>query len=188
MSRARSFAAVVGGGARLLILGSMPGAASLAARQYYAHPYNRFWSILGEICGAGGELPYPRRLHCLKSHGFALWDVLHSCVRVGSLDSSIERRSARPNDIPGLLRRHPGIVRICCNGATAHAALLRYFGPELRALGVEVRRLPSTSPANAGCPPADKLAAWRAALTSPVAPAAKLPRALFRLGRPEPGS
>ncbi len=163
-TRARSFAAVVGDGARILILGSMPGAASLAAGQYYAHPYNRFWSILGQICGAGREVPYDERLQYLKSHGFALWDVLHSCVREGSLDSAIEHHTAVPNDIPGLLRRQPSIVRICCNGGAAHAALLRYFGDELRALRTEVLRLPSTSPANAGCSPASKLAAWREAL------------------------
>lgn len=162
--RARSFAAVVGDGARILILGSMPGAASLAAQQYYAHPFNQFWSICGEICGAGRELPYVERLRRLRAGGFALWDVLHSCVRVGSLDAAIEHHSAIANDIPGLLRRQPGIVRICCNGATAHAMLLRYFGRELQALGMDVRRLPSTSPANAGCPAANKLAAWRAAL------------------------
>ncbi len=168
MSRARSFAPVVGEGARVLILGSMPGAASLAAAQYYAHPFNQFWSILGEICGAGRELPYAQRLQRLRSCGFALWDVLRSCVRVGSLDSAIEHRSAIANDIPGLLRRQPGIERICCNGATAHAALLRHFGHPLQAQGLDVRRLPSTSPANAGCTREAKLAAWRAALMAPV--------------------
>jgi hypoxanthine-DNA glycosylase len=162
--RARSFAAVAGAQARVLILGSMPGAASLAARQYYAHPYNQFWSILGEICGAARELPYPERLQQLQAHGLALWDVLHSCVRSGSLDSAIEHRTAQPNDILGLLQRHPGITRICCNGGTAHAALLRYFGAELTARRIAVCRLPSTSPANAACSRASKLAAWREAL------------------------
>jgi double-stranded uracil-DNA glycosylase len=162
--RARSFAPVIGAGAHILILGSMPGTASLAAHQYYAHPYNQFWNIFGQLCGAGRELPYAERLQRLTSHGFALWDVLHSCVREGSLDSAIEHHTAVPNDIPGLLHRYPSVTRICCNGGTAHTALLRYFGEELRALGTEVRRLPSTSPANASYRPARKLSAWRCAL------------------------
>lgn len=163
-ARARSFPAVLGERPRILILGSMPGTASLAAGQYYAHPYNQFWNILGQICGAGPELPYGQRLQRLTLRGLALWDVLHSCVRVGSLDSAIEHQTALPNDIPRLLRRHPSIRRICCNGGTSHAALRRYFGHELQGLSIEVCRLPSTSPANATCSPARKLVAWREAL------------------------
>jgi hypoxanthine-DNA glycosylase len=147
-----------------LILGSMPGAASLAAGQYYAHPYNQFWRICGEICGAGPALPYTRRLQRLRARGFALWDVLESCVRPGSLDSAIEHTSAVANDVLGLLRAAPGIHRICCNGATAYHGVRRYFGAELDALGITVLRLPSTSPANAGWSFARKLAAWRIAL------------------------
>jgi len=163
--RACSFAAVVGDGPRILILGSMPGTVSLAAGQYYAHPYNQFWNIVGQLCGASRELPYGHRLQRLKAHGLALWDVLHSCVRAGSLDSAIEQQTAVPNDIPALLRRQPSIRRICCNGGTSHATLLRHFGSELQELDIEVRRLPSTSPANATCSPARKLAAWGEALS-----------------------
>jgi double-stranded uracil-DNA glycosylase len=163
-ARARSFAPVVAPDARVLILGSMPGTASLAAGRYYAHPYNQFWRILGEICGAGPELDYAMRLQRLRAHGLALWDVLASCVRPGSLDSAIEHASAIANDVPGLLRTAPHLRRICCNGATAYHGARRYFGDELDALGVTVLRLPSTSPANAGWSFARKLAAWRAAL------------------------
>lgn len=163
-ARARSFAPVVAEDANILILGSMPGAASLAAGQYYAHPHNQFWRILGELCGAGPQLPYAARLERLRASGLALWDVLASCVRAGSLDSAIEHHSALANDIPQLLRAAPGIRRICCNGATAYHGLRRYFGSELDALGVETLRLPSTSPANAALSYARKLAAWRAGL------------------------
>lgn len=164
--RARSFAPVAGPGARILILGSMPGEASLAARQYYAHPRNQFWSLMESICGVPRSMPYEARLGNLMDAGVALWDVLHSCIRPGSLDASIEHSTAVPNALPQLLRAHPGIVRICCNGATAWRALLRHFGAELQQEFPHVQciRLPSTSPAHAGMSPAAKLAAWRRAI------------------------
>jgi len=164
-ARARSFEPVVLAGARVLILGSMPGAASLAARQYYAHPYNQFWPIVAQLLGFDPALPYAERLTQLQRGGLALWDVLESCVRPGSLDSAIEHHSAVANDIPGLLRRHPTITRLCCNGGTAYAALRRHFGAHPLLQSVEVRRLPSTSPANASWTRARKLAAWRESLS-----------------------
>jgi len=161
-----SFAPVIRADARILILGSMPGTASLAAAQYYAHPRNQFWPIMDQLYGAGRTLPYALRLEQLQRHGIALWDVLARCVREGSLDAAIEPASAVPNDLPGLLRRHPGIGLVCCNGATAHRLLQRHHGaafaaslPQLRCL-----RLPSTSPAHAGVSLAGKLHAWRTAL------------------------
>jgi len=160
--RCRSFAPVARADARILILGSMPGAASLAAQQYYAHPRNQFWGILERLCGIGIDLPYDERLERLQQRGLALWDVLASCERRGSLDAAIERRTTIANDIPALLQR------ICCNGAIAHAALRRSFGALTDAARIEILRLPSTSPANAGCTPARKLAAWRAALTCTI--------------------
>ncbi|HEX4023849.1 MAG TPA: DNA-deoxyinosine glycosylase [Steroidobacteraceae bacterium] len=178
--------------ARILILGSMPGQASLTAQQYYAHPRNQFWSIIARVCGIGLELPYGERLERLQEWGVALWDVLASCERRGSLDSAIEHRTAVANDLPAVLRRCQGIRRICCNGGTAYAALQRCLGPWLAAhtqpaaathsqdmegmRGLEVLRLPSTSPANASWSPARKFEAWRVALTAapdrPPAPAA----------------
>lgn len=161
-----SFAAVARADARILVLGSMPGAASLAASQYYAHPQNQFWPIMEAICGAGRALPYALRIERLEENRIALWDVLQSCVRPGSLDSAIDASSADPNDIPTLLHCHGEITRICCNGATAYRELLRHFGwtlehdfPHVRAL-----KLPSTSPAHAGMRLAQKLSAWKAAL------------------------
>jgi TDG/mug DNA glycosylase family protein len=164
--RIYSFPAIVANGARILILGSMPGVASLSARQYYAHPRNQFWSILEKLCGARSALPYEQRLQMLRDHHLALWDVLHSCVRPGSLDAAIERHTARPNDLTGLLCSTPSIRRICCNGATAHTVLKRHFATRVAVEfpGLEVKRLPSTSPANAGWSYARKLNAWRKAL------------------------
>ncbi len=164
--RRRSFAPVARDDARVLILGSMPGEASLAAGQYYAHPRNQFWPIMQAICGAGPALPYAQRLERLRECRIALWDVLHSCVRAGSLDAAIERASAVPNDLPELLRAHAAIGRICCNGAAAFQSLQRHFGAALALEFPHVRalRLPSTSPAHAGMPASEKLAAWRAAI------------------------
>lgn len=152
--------------ARVLILGSMPGAASLAARQYYAHPHNHFWRIMGELCGAGGELPYARRLERLQARRIALWDVFESCARAGSLDSSIDQSTAVVNDIPALLQRCPHLDRIYCNGTTSYHAFQRHLGAAVARAraALVVERLPSTSPANASWSPARKLAAWRAAL------------------------
>jgi len=161
-----SFAAVTRADARTLVLGSMPGADSLAASQYYAHQQNQFWPVMEAICGAGRALPYEPRLERLKEHRIALWDVLQSCVRPGSLDSAIETSSAEPNDIPALLRSHAQIARICCNGGKAHQELLRHFGPQLARdfPHVTILRLPSTSPAHASMPLAAKLSVWRAAV------------------------
>jgi TDG/mug DNA glycosylase family protein len=161
-----SFAAVARADARTLVLGSMPGAASLAAGQYYAHPQNQFWPIMEAICGAGRSLPYAQRLERLAQGHIALWDVLQSCVRDGSLDSAIDTSSAEPNDIPALLHSHGEITRICCNGGTAHRELLRHFGSvlQLEFAAVTVVKLPSTSPAHAGMRLAQKLSAWKAAV------------------------
>lgn len=164
-ARVRSFAPVTDHGTRILILGSMPGVASLAARQYYAHPRNHFWRLLADLGVAATGLSYPQRLQSLLAHGLGLWDVLHSCVRSGSLDAAIDARSALPNDLLPLLRASP-VMRVCCNGGTAYAALQRHFG---RALAndfphVGIHRLPLTSPANAGCSYPRKLAAWREVL------------------------
>jgi TDG/mug DNA glycosylase family protein len=169
-ARVQSFPAVIGPGTRILILGSMPGVASLNAQQYYAHPRNQFWPIMGEICGAGPELPYPRRLQALLDHGLGLWDVLQSCVRGGSLDAAIEHHSAIANNLLPLL--HSGAVRrLCCNGGTAYAALQRHFGKRLACElpQIEIRCLPSTSPANASWSQPRKLQAWTGALHDLVA-------------------
>lgn len=149
--------------ARVLILGSFPSEASLAAAQYYAHPRNQFWKILGEILGLPlTDMDYAAKQAAVKAAGLAIWDVYRSCERLGSLDAAI--RNGVPNDFASLTKsalagRHP-LRRVCFNGRTAGR-----FAPRLAALGFETLILPSTSPANAGWSYADKLAAWRAALT-----------------------
>ena len=155
-----SFPPIAGPGARVLVLGSMPGVRSLEAGRYYAHPQNRFWPFMGELLGAGPELPYPDRCRRLVEAGVAVWDVLASCEREGSLDSAIRDEAA--NDFPALFATHPTIATVLFNGAKAEASFRRLVIPALQP-DVIYRRLPSTSPANASQPAADKLAAWRLA-------------------------
>jgi TDG/mug DNA glycosylase family protein len=161
-ARVHSFPAVIGAGTRILILGSMPGVASLAAQQYYAHPRNQFWKIMGAICGAGPELPYAQRLQHAAGRGLGLWDVLQSCVRRGSLDTAIELDSAIANELLPLLRARAASCDCAATAAPPTAALQRHFGQQLAREfpQLDVRRLPSTSPANASWSYARKLAAW----------------------------
>lgn len=164
MTLARSFPPIAAPGARVLVLGSMPGAASLAAARYYAHPRNAFWPIMGELFGAGPELPYDQRTARLTEHGVAVWDVLRECRRQGSLDASIEVATEQANDFPAFLARFDQIERIYFNGQKAEAAFRRHAAPRLpaeRLEGLSLVRLPSTSPANAGQSFAQKLAQWR---------------------------
>ena len=148
---------VVGPATRLVVLGSFPGVASLAAQQYYAHPRNQFWPLLSALWGLDlRALDYPQRLQELTARGLGLWDVYAACRREGSLDSAI--RDAQPNDLAGLRRRVPHWQAVAHNGGeSARSARLT------AALGLVVHRLPSTSPANASWSFERKLAAWRAA-------------------------
>lgn len=151
--------------ARVLILGSFPSAASLAAQAYYAHPQNQFWRILGAVIERPlKEMDYSARIAAVQATGIAIWDVYASCERPGSLDSAI--RSPVANDIAALKKcpegrtaLAPALRRICFNGRTA-ARRLR----EMEALGYQAVVLPSTSPAHAGMTFEEKLARWRAAL------------------------
>jgi len=155
----RSFAPLFRADARVLVLGSMPGAASLAAAQYYAHPRNAFWPIMGALFGAGPELPYAQRLERLAAAGVALWDVIGCCERAGSLDSAIAPASVEPNDLAGLFAACPAIGHVFFNGTTAATLFRRHCPNQARPL--PLARLPSTSPAHAGRNFADKLAAWQ---------------------------
>lgn len=161
--RINSFPPVAHADARVLVLGSMPGVASLRAGQYYAQPRNRFWPIVAELFAFEREAPYATRLAALIDNRVALWDVLESCQRPGSLDSSIRRASARPNDFGRFFAHHPQISAVFFNGKAAAELYRRLVLPTL-AVGFQALHhatLPSTSPANAGITPADKLAAWR---------------------------
>jgi len=157
----RSFAPIARRDARVLILGSMPGQKSLDAGQYYAHRQNSFWRIIGELLGVEPHAPYAKRAKALKASRVALWDVLHSCVRPGSLDSRI--RQEVPNDFKAFFRSHPGIAQVFFNGAKAEASYHRHVLPELER-PLRYARLPSTSPAHASISHARKLRAWRAIL------------------------
>ena len=159
-----SFPPIARAGARILILGTMPGKVSLRERQYYAHPRNAFWRIGGEVFGFDAQAAYRTRAAALAASGVALWDVLKSCTRAGSLDSDIVSSSAVPNDIANFLARHPRIRRVCFNGAKAEELYLRHVRPHLRDRAeIEYLRLPSTSPAHASISFSRKLLAWRAA-------------------------
>lgn len=157
----RSFPPIVRADARVLILGSMPGEVSLRAGEYYAHPRNAFWRIMGDLVGAGPDKPYVERVTTLQANGIALWDVLKSCVREGSLDTSITQET--PNDFGAFFAAHSGIARIALNGGKAAAAYQRYAAgctPD----GAVVLRVPSSSPAHASLSFEQKCAAWREAL------------------------
>lgn len=153
-----------------LVVGSMPGAASLAAQQYYAHPRNAFWPVMGALFGAGPELEYPARVARLLEARVAVWDVARSCRRDGSLDSAIERDSVEPNDLAAFVAAHRELRLVVCNGGTARAFFSRYVlpraGDAVRALSIV--QAPSTSPAHASMSLRAKIAAWRMAVRSVV--------------------
>ena len=164
--QSEGFPPVVAAGARVLILGSLPGAMSLARREYYAQPRNGFWPILGSLVGATPALPYAERLARLTASGIALWDVCASGFRPGSLDTAIVPASVVPNDFAAFLGKHPGIGQICFNGAKAAELYSRRVLPGLpQGLKDITRRvLPSTSPAHAGMRFEEKLRRWEEGL------------------------
>lgn len=155
----------------VLVLGSFPGAASLRARQYYAHPQNHFWKILQALwpqhpLPAAGPEHYTQRCDWLLARGLGLWDVYASCEREGSLDTSI--RNPQVNDFARLLGRCPRLAAVAHNGAESfrHApAVLASLGMQHR-LQLQAVRLPSTSPANASWSFDRKLAAWAELLSA----------------------
>lgn len=148
---------------RVLVLGSMPGVASLQAAQYYAHPRNRFWPLMGVVCGIDATLPYPARVRALNAAGVGVWDVIGQCERRGSLDASIVRGSDVPNALPALIAGLPGLRAIACNGGTAYQLFMARIAPALPATGGApvVWSLPSTSPANAAWSLPRLQAAWQ---------------------------
>lgn len=163
----RSFPPIFRADARVLILGSMPGAESLRQRQYYAHLRNAFWPVMGAIFDAGPDRPYPDRVARLRAARVAVWDVVARCRRPGSLDSDIIPTSVIPNDIEGLVKRAPRLRRIVFNGGGAERWFLRFFRDRLDReplARLDYIRLPSTSPACAALTRDRKIELWRRAL------------------------
>ena len=163
MSLARSFPPLACPTARVLILGSMPGAESLRQKRYYAHPHNQFWPIAGAVLGFDPALPYAQRVARLVAKNVAVWDVLKHCERPGSLDSNIRRENEVANNFGAFLKSHPRLRAVFFNGGKAEQAFGRHVLPRLGAAAgsLQLLRLPSTSPAHAGMRPGAKLAAWR---------------------------
>lgn len=149
--------------ARVLVLGSMPGEASLRQAQYYGHPRNRFWPLMAALYGVDAAAPYPQRILELNAAGVGLWDVIGQCVRAGSLDSAIESGSEVANPIAALCAQLPGLRAIGLNGAKAAQAFARHVMPELDGAmrsRLTIRALPSTSPANASYALSQLQAEW----------------------------
>ena len=162
MTRSSGFPPVERGDARTLILGSLPGRCSIEAGEYYAHPQNAFWPIMDALFGISGD--YARRCDLLTANHIALWDVLESSVRPGSMDADIRLASAQANDFAGFFAGHGELSLVAFNGAKAEQLFARFVPPAAAGPGLRFIRLPSTSPAYAAMSFSGKLAAWRAAL------------------------
>ncbi len=174
MNKITGFPPILPSEPKVLILGSMPSVESLRRRQYYAHPKNAFWRIMGALLGFDPDLSYPRRVAALRRANLALWDVLKCCERDGSLDAAIVPSSEEPNAIAEMLARRTSINAVLLNGKKASASFRRHLQAAQRSetglktgsetgleAGPEIIELPSTSPANARLTFEQKLAAWR---------------------------
>ncbi|HEX8603620.1 MAG TPA: DNA-deoxyinosine glycosylase [Pseudoduganella sp.] len=140
---------------RIVILGSFPGAASLAAQQYYAHPRNQFWRLVSSVVDEDlAALPYAERLPRLLAHRIGLWDVLEACEREGSLDSAIRRPAA--NDFERLHQLCPQLQTVGFNGQASGK-----FAPQFAAHGYRTVVLPSSSPAYMAMTFGQKLEVWK---------------------------
>lgn len=162
MQVTQGFAPILGPVARVLILGTLPSQQSLKRNQYFGHPRNAFWPIMGELFGAGPELPYAKRTQLLQHHEIAVWDVLRSARRAGSMDAAIEKKDASPNNFAALHAAHPELELVCFNGQAAARLFKRLVPPDVQESFGSVRfvTMPSTSPALAAMSFADKLSCW----------------------------
>lgn len=154
MTRLVGLPPVLDARSRLLVLGSFPGVASLRAQQYYGHPQNQFWKILGALWSLDLlALPYAKRIEAAQAHGLGIWDLYAACEREGSLDTAI--RHAELNDFAWVQRECPQLQAVAHNGGESFR-----HAKHTQALGLPVYKLPSTSPANASWSFDRKLAAW----------------------------
>ena len=162
----QGFPPLLGSTPRVLILGSMPSAASLREQHYYAHPRNAFWPIMANLFGWPADCPYAERCQALQQRGVALWDVIGRCTRKGSLDTAIDPASVEVNPIAALLDQQPSIGAILFNGGMAAREFHRRIRPQLSAAqqALPQQQLPSTSPAMARLTLEQKTAAWRSLL------------------------
>ena len=157
----RSFAPLLNRHTHTLIIGSMPGEASLRAKQYYAYPRNQFWPLMYDMLNNGQPcFTYQAKCGLLLAHGLGLWDSLQTCQRTGSLDSHIQ--TPVPNDFPFLFRQYPAIRTLLFNGQAAWHYFHKFFDKELA--GKQYRVLPSTSPAHASLNYLQKKELWQQAL------------------------
>ena len=156
MQKISSFPPIINENSKILILGSIPGVKSLEMQQYYAHPQNKFWKIICEIFNEEFTTNYQQRIEILEKHHIALWDVIDTCERKGSLDSEIRNEEA--NKIEELLQNFPNIKAIFCNGQKSYKNLQKILGKDFY---LPIFVLPSTSPAYAGLKYEEKLLSWQ---------------------------
>lgn len=160
IQRLQGLAAVSSAQARVLVLGSMPGAISLQQQQYYAHPRNSFWPIMANLAGFSADLAYPERLTVLLNAGVAIWDVIGYCQRQGSLDTAIKNEQV--NDFASFFSQHPKLQVIAFNGAKAAQSFKRHVLPlQIMPTNITLIKLPSTSPAYAALSLQGKLKQWQ---------------------------
>lgn len=152
--------------AKILILGSMPSEESIRKQQYYGHARNAFWHIMLSILHDGTtyeKSEYSQRKNCLIANNIAVWDVLQSCYRTGSLDSAIKMDSIKTNDFLQFFKQHPSIRKVCFNGTKAENIFLKYVMPNIKAQfdHISYVKLPSTSPAYAAMTLQKKMSFWK---------------------------
>ncbi|NRS87612.1 hypoxanthine-DNA glycosylase [Flavobacterium sp. 7E] len=139
-----SFTPYINSETKILVLGTMPGIASIEKQEYYAHPRNHFWKIMYTLLS---EIPvdekFENKIKLLQNHHIGLWDVLENCERKGSLDVNIKNQ--KENDFESLLEKYPGIKKIVFNGKESHKYFFKKFG---QIKGITYYVMPSTSPAN----------------------------------------
>jgi len=154
--------------AEILILGSMPSDASLVKQQYYGHQRNAFWPIMLTIFNKSVDMPYKQRQQLLINNNIAVWDVLQSCTREGSLDAAIKMESIKINDFQLFFNQHPKLKTICFNGSKAETIYKKHVLPTVKNnfSHLQYSKLPSTSPAYAAMSSQQKYVIWSNTVTS----------------------